>query len=139
MVSFVLLTGVSLGSWSLLAACYSLLGLRFLFPIVFLILSACFSIEEVDFNLVSIFIEFFVRKQIVNLSFMVFHIISTTGYSNTVLVLEGIIFAVMVESAFGYTIVFGSVDWWWGSFQSSEVLDMIHEGLLDIWIEEKLF
>ncbi len=77
-------------------------------------------------------------EEVVDLSFLVLEVVSPTGDSNAVLMLESIVLAVVVEGALGDSIVFSSVDWWWRSLEPSEVLDVIHEGLLDIWVEEEL-
>lgn len=77
-------------------------------------------------------------EEVVDLSFLVLEVVSPTGYRNAVLMLESIVLAVVVEGALGDSIVFSSVDGGWRSLEPSEVLDVIHEGLLDIWVEEEL-
>jgi hypothetical protein len=79
-----------------------------------------------------------VGEEVVDLSFLVLEVVSPTGDSNAVLMLESIVLAVVVEGALGDSIVFSGVDGRWRSLEPSEVLDVIHEGLLDIWVEEEL-
>jgi hypothetical protein len=52
--------------------------------------------------------------------------------------LKSVIFAVVVEGALSDSVILGGVDGGRRSFESSEVLYVIHKWLLDIWIEEEL-
>ena len=112
--------------------------LHLLLHVVLRVFAACLGVEEVDVHLRAVLLVFFVGEEVVDLSFLVLEVVSPTGYRDAVLMLESIVLAVVVEGALGDSIVFSSVDGRWRSLEPSEVLDVIHEGLLDIWVEEEL-
>jgi hypothetical protein len=110
------------------------LGLHLLLHVVLRVFAACLGVKEVDVHLRAVLLVFFVGEEVVDLSFVVLEVVSPTGYSNAVLMLESIVLAVVVEGALSDSIVFSGVDGRRRSLESSEVLDVIHEGLLDIWV-----
>jgi hypothetical protein len=70
--SLVLLARIAgLYSGTLFAASHSLLGLRFPLHVVLGVFTTCLGVEEVDVYLSTIFLVFFVGKQIINLALMV--------------------------------------------------------------------
>lgn len=108
--SFVLLAGVGLRSGPLLAASHSFLRLGLLLYVVFGVFTACLGVEEVDLDLIPILIELLVGEEVVDISLVILDVVSSSGYRDAVLMFEGIVFAVVVEGALGYSVVFGGVD-----------------------------
>lgn len=89
------------------------MGFRLLLYVILGVFAACLGVEEVDVHLGSVFLVFFVGKEVFEVSLVVLEIFSSSSYSYTVLMLKSIILTVMVEGTLSNTVIFSCVDWRW--------------------------